>query len=424
MFPKTDDATIRENYARAKDAYAAFGVDTDAAMKRMARIPISINSWQGDDVRGFEVKPEGLDRGGIMATGNYPGRATNADELRSDLDEVSSLIPGPARVNLHASYAETGGKRVERTELAEEHFSRWIDWARDRGYGLDFNPTFFAHPKAESGYTLASPDEGIRRFWIEHGAVSRRIAAAMGRAVGSPCVNNVWLPDGAKDHPMDRWTPRARLRQSLDEMFAEDLGADIVDSLEGKLFGLGSEDYVVGSHEFYLSYCVRNNKVLCLDMGHFHPTETIADKLSAVLGFLDEILLHVSRGVRWDSDHVVILNDDLRELCHETVRGDAIDRVHFGLDFFDASINRLGAWVIGTRSFQRALLNALLEPTDMLRQLETEGNGAAKLAILQETKVLPLGAAWDQYCLTHNVAAGAAWLDEIARYEEDVLCKR
>jgi len=425
MFPQTDQNTIRECYARAKDAYAKFDVNADEAVERLARVPLSLHCWQGDDVAGFEVHEEALDGGGIMATGAFPGRARNADELRRDLDQAIRLMPGPARVNLHAIYAETGGKAVERNELAPEHFARWMDWARERGYGLDFNPSYFAHPKANSGYTLSSEDAGIRGFWIEHGIASRHVAAAMAQTAGSPCVNNHWIPDGAKDNPMDRWGPRDRLARALDDIFAEAVPEGTVkDALEGKLFGLGSEDYVVGSHEFYLGYCVRNGTMPCMDMGHYHPTENVADKLSAVLMFVDEVMLHVSRGIRWDSDHVVIVSDDVRALCHEIVRGGVLDRICFSLDFFDASINRVAAWVIGARSFQRALLNALLEPTAMLRRLENEGNGAAKLGLLQELKLLPLGAVWDHHCLQQDVPAGAAWLNDIARYEADVQARR
>ncbi len=335
------------------------------------------------------------------------------------------LVETKLRVNLHATYAETEGRAVDRDELTPEHFARWIEWVKDKGCKLDFNPSFFAHPKAKSGYTLASADEGIRKFWVAHGIATRRIAAAMGRAVGDACVNNVWIPDGAKDHPMDRWSPRDRLRKSLDEIFAEKLPEnEIVDAVEGKLFGLGSEDYVVGSHEFYLGYCVSTGTMLCLDMGHFHPTETIADKISAVLRYMPRLLVHVSRGVRWDSDHVVILNDDVRALALEIVRGGALDQVSCALDFFDASINRIAAWVIGARSWQRALLAALLEPTAALKELEDAGNGAAKLALLQELKLLPMGAVWNKYCLGMQVPAGAAWLNDIAEYEAKVLSKR
>jgi len=425
MLPAPNPQTVTENYDRAKEAYAAYDVDTDAALERLAGVPISLNCWQGDDVTGFEVREGSVEGGGIMATGGYPYRATNGDQLRQDLDQAIRLIPGTARVNLHAIYAETEGKPVDRDALGPEHFSRWTEWAGERGYGLDFNPSYFAHPKADGGYTLSSADDGIRKFWIDHGKASRRIAAAMGKALKNPCCNNIWIPDGAKDHPVDRWGPRRRLVEALDEIFAEEMPADAIkDALEGKLFGLGLEDYTVGSHEFYLAYCVRHGKILCMDMGHYHPTETITDKLSSILTQVDEVLLHVSRGVRWDSDHVVIFNDEVRAFCHEIVRGGVLDRVLFSLDFFDASINRAAAWVVGARSFLKAMLNALLEPTEKLRQLEAEGKGHAKLGLLQDLKLMPLGAVWNAFCLRHDVPPASGWIAEIDRYEREVLAGR
>ncbi|MFO0890374.1 MAG: L-rhamnose isomerase [Isosphaeraceae bacterium] len=335
------------------------------------------------------------------------------------------MIPGTHRLNLHASYAETGGKKVERDALEPAHFRRWIDWAKSKQMGMDFNPTYFAHPRAADGLTLAHPDPGIRRFWVDHGIVCRRIGAAIGAALGSPCVTNVWIPDGMKDTPIDRRGPRQRLAESLDAMFAEPLDpAHNLDAVEGKLFGLGSESYVVGSHEFYLAYAVSRKKLLCLDAGHYHPTEVLSDKISAVLSVLDEVLLHVSRGVRWDSDHVVILSDELEAIAQELVRGDYLDRVHIGLDFFDASINRVAAWVVGTRCMLKALLLALLEPTPMLRQYESEGNYTARLALLEELKTLPFGAIWDHYCQARDAPVGPAWLDQVRQYEAEVLSKR
>src|SRR6516162_10429540 len=364
------DTAIRMGYELARERYARLGVETEQALARLRRIPISLHCWQGDDVGGFE-SAAGLTGGGIQATGNYPGKARNADELRSDLEKALSLIPGRHRLNLHAIYAETGGRPVERDRLGPEHFARWIDWAKSHGLGLDFNGTFFSHPKAAGGFTLSSRDEGTRRFWVDHGIACRKIGERFGRELGAPCVTNVWIPDGYKDTPVDRKTPRELLRRSLDEIFAEPLDPRFhLDAVEGKLFGLGSESYVVGSHEFYLGYAVTNRKLLCLDAGHFHPTETIADKISAVLTWLDEVLLHVSRGVRWDSDHVVTLTDELRALAEELVRGDYLDRVHIGLDFFDASINRVAAWVIGSRCTLKALLLALLEPSQRLQEAE------------------------------------------------------
>jgi L-rhamnose isomerase len=334
-------------------------------------------------------------------------------------------VPGTHRLNLHASYAETHGRPVERTDLTPDHFRGWIDWANSRGMGLDFNPTYFAHPKADDGLTLSHPDDGVRRFWIEHGIVCRRIGAAFGEALGTPCITNVWIPDGMKDLPIDRKAPRRRLAAALDEVFAERLDpAHNLDAVESKLFGIGSESYVVGSHEFYLGYAISRNKLLCLDAGHFHPTEVISDKISAVMQYLDRLLLHVSRGVRWDSDHVVILSDELRAIAQELVRGDFLDRVRIGLDFFDATINRVAAWVIGTRAMIKAVLLALLEPIDLLRRLEDEGDFTARLAMLEEVKTLPAGAVWDYCCLKSDVPVGRAWLQRVRKYEAEILSKR
>jgi L-rhamnose isomerase len=400
------------------------GVDAEAAMNTLAGIAVSLHCWQGDDVGGFEKMGQELGAG-LAVTGNYPGKARTPDELRSDLDMALSVIPGTHRLNLHASYAETGGRRVERNELQPSHFQGWIDWAKAKHLGMDFNPTYFSHPEAADGITLSHPDEGIRRFWVEHGIVCRKIGAAMGQALGTPCVTNVWIPDGMKDVTIDRRAPRERLKRSLDEMFAEPIDpAHNLDAVEAKLFGIGSETYVVGSHEFYLGYAVQNKKLLCLDAGHFHPTETIADKIPSVLMYLDEILLHVSRGIRWDSDHVVILTDDLRAIAEEIVRGGFLERVHIGLDFFDASINRVAAWVIGTRAMLKALLAALLEPTAQLQRLEGGGDYTGRLALVEEVKTLPLGAVWDYYCLREDVPVGPAWLESVRKYEADVLSRR
>ncbi len=415
--------TIESAYQAAKERYAELGVDTDAAVERLGGIAISLHCWQGDDVGGFEGGP-GASGGGIMATGSYPGKARTADELRADLDKAMSLIPGPQRLNLHAMYAETDGS-VDRNELGPEHFTGWIDWARANGMGMDFNPTYFGHPKADSGLTLSHADDGIRRFWIEHGICCRRIAAAVGKALGSPCVNNLWIPDGYKDIPADRKAPRARLRKSLDEIYAQPMDKSLIlDAVESKLFGIGSESYVVGSHEFYLGYALAKRLLLTLDTGHYHPTEVVSDKLSAVLEFVDEVLLHISRGVRWDSDHVVILSDELVEIAKELVRGDYLGRVHIGLDFFDASIHRIAAWVIGTRCMGKALLIALLEPTERLRAAELTSDFTTRLAMLEELKTLPFGAVWDYYCLKQDVPVGADWLAEVRQYEADVTRKR
>jgi len=414
---------IEQAYRLARERYAQYGVNTEKAMRRLGKIAISLHCWQGDDVGGFE-NAQGLSGGGIMATGAYPGKARTPDELRTDIEKALSLIPGRHRLNLHAMYAETKGK-VDRNELEPRHFKGWVQWARVNGLGMDFNGTYFSHPKAADGFTLSSVNEGIRRFWVEHGIACRQIGAYMGRELGTPCVTNTWIPDGYKDVPVDRKGPRERLRRSLDEIHAQPMNRrHLLDAVEGKLFGIGSESYVVGSHEFYLGYAIANETLLCLDMGHFHPTESVADKISAVMTFVDEILLHVSRGVRWDSDHVVILSDELQALAQELVRGGYLDRTHIGLDFFDASINRIAAWVTGTRCMIKALLLALLEPTDRLRRMEAKGDHTSRLAMLEELKTLPFGAVWDYYCMKSDVPAGDAWLDEVRAYEKNVLSTR
>ena len=411
-------------YAQAQERYAEIGVDCDAAIGRLASVQISLHCWQGDDIGGFEGQ-SGEVGGGLAITGNYPGRARTPSELRTDFEKAVSLIPGRHRINLHAIYAESGGLRVDRDEIRPEHFAGWIDWARESGLGVDFNPTFFAHPRAEDGFTLAHPDEGVRRFWIEHGQACRKIGAAFGQALGSPCVTNVWIPDGYKDLPADRKIPRERLVEALDQVFAEPLDpACNLDAVECKLFGLGSESYVAGSHEFYLGYAITRRKLLCLDAGHFHPTEVVSDKISAVLLWLDRLLLHISRGVRWDSDHVVILSDEVREIAKELVRGAYLGRVHIGLDFFDASINRVAAWIIGARAVQKALLLALLEPAERLRQLEQDGDFTGRLALLELLRTMPSGAVWDRFCETSGVPSESSWLDEVRTYESAVLSQR
>ncbi len=418
------DEQIQQAYEIAKERYAQLGVYTDRALDTLAQISLSLHCWQGDDVGGFENIGEGLS-GGIAATGNYPGKARNADELRRDLDQAYRLIPGQHRLNLHALYAETGGTRVERNELRPEHFAVWLDWAKAHHHALDFNPSLFSHPKAASGFTLASYDKGVRKFWIEHCIACRKIGEAFGRALGSPCITNIWIPDGLKDTPANRRTPRELLHYSLDTIFAEKIDPQFNrDAVEGKLFGLGSESYVVGSHEFYLGYAITNHVLLTLDTGHFHPTETIADKISAVMLYVDELFLHVSRGVRWDSDHVVTFSDDLQLIAQEIVRGGYLDRVHIGLDYFDASINRIAAWVIGARNTLRALLYALLEPIDQLRVLELGGDYTARLALMEEIKGMPFGAVWDYYCWRQNVPVGYAFMEAIKEYEANELSKR
>ncbi len=410
-------------YELAKQQYADIGVDVDRALEVLSAIPISLHCWQGDDVGGFEQTGDELG-GGLAVTGNYLGKARTPDELRADFEMALAVIPGRHRMNLHASYAETGGPRVERNELQPAHFQSWIEWAREKQLGVDFNPTFFSHPQAADGFTLAHQDPSIRRFWVEHGIVCRKIGAAIGEALGTPCVTNVWIPDGYKDTPVDRQGPRVRLAESLDAIFAEPLDPQYnLDAVEAKLFGIGSESYVVGSHEFYLGYAISRQKLLCLDAGHFHPTEVISDKISSVLLYLDEILLHVSRGVRWDSDHVVTLTDELKAIAQEIVRN-GLSRVHLGLDFFDASINRVAAWVIGTRCMIRALLMALLEPSDKMRAFELSGDFTSRLAMQEELKTMPVGPVWDYYCLRSGVPVGAAWLEQVKKYETDVLIKR
>lgn len=418
---KTEE--INAAYRLAAARYQEMGVDTDAALDRLSAIPISLHCWQGDDVGGFENAGEELG-GGLQVTGNYPYKARTPEELRADAARAFSLIPGPHRFNLHSSYAEFSGKKADRNEIEPGHFRNWIDWAKSFGVALDFNPTYFSHPKVVDGFTLAQRDPGIRRFWVEHGIACRRIGAAMGRELGKPCVTNYWIPDGYKDTPIDRKAPRERLLESLDTIFAEPIDpAFNLDAIEGKLFGVGVESYTVGSHEFYLAYAVSRQKLLCLDAGHYHPTENLSDKISSVLLFLPEILLHVSRGVRWDSDHVVVLNSDLEALAEELVRGDFIARTHIGLDFFDATINRVAAWVIGCRSMSKALLKALVEPIAELRCFEAEGNLTARLALLEEAKTLPFGAVWDYYCQRQNVPVGMAWMDEVRQYEKQLAAK-
>ncbi len=410
-------------YRLAHERYATLGVDVDRALRALAKIPVSLHCWQGDDVGGFENFGNALG-GGIAVTGNHPGKARTPDELRADLEKALSLIPGQHRLNLHAMYGEFGGRKVDRDAIEPAHFKNWISWAKANGLGLDFNPTCFSHPKAADGFTLSHRDKGIRQFWIEHCQRSREIGAAMGKALGTPCVTNVWIPDGFKDTPADRQSPRERLVAALDEVFKKPLPAKHnLDAVEGKLFGIGAESCTVGSHEFYLGYAITRRKLLCLDAGHFHPTESIADKISSVLLYVPEILLHVSRGVRWDSDHVVTFTDELQAIAREVIATGHADRIHLGLDYFDASINRIAAWVIGTRNLLRALLLALLEPP-AIRAAELTGDHTARLALQEESKSLPFGAVWDYYCETKGVPVGEAWLAEVKGYGKSVLNKR
>jgi L-rhamnose isomerase len=412
-------------YEIAKARYADFGVDTDAAVDAVLARPISLHCWQADDVAGFETKPGGLSGGGILATGNYPGRARNGEEARADLAKAISLIPGAQRVNVHACYSETD-HYVDRDEMDPSCFRKWMDWANGQGIALDFNPTFFAHPKAEDGFTLSHPDEEIRNFWIRHGKACRKIAEAIGREQGSPCVLNWWTPDGAKDLPADRFSPRARMAASYDEIFGDD-SVDrslCLDYLESKLFGIGSEEYVVSSSEFCSDYALSRGIGLCMDMGHYHPTETLHGKISSHLQFMESLLLHVSRPVRWDSDHVVLFNDDLKNVFLEIQRGGVWDRVRLALDFFDASINRIGAYVIGTRAARKGMLYASLDPTAQLKAYERQGRNAERLALMEEFKSMPFGAVWDVLCERAGVPVGADWLNEMRAYEDAVLSRR
>ncbi|MCY9160946.1 L-rhamnose isomerase [Bacillus atrophaeus] len=416
--------TSNENFERAKQEYEKWGINVEQVLEKIKQVPISIHCWQGDDIEGFEPNKSELS-GGIDVTGNHPGKAHTPEELRRDLEKALSLIPGKHRVNLHAIYAETSGEAVERDELLPRHFENWVRWAKDRGLGLDFNPTLFSHPKAADGFTLSHPDIEIREFWINHCIACRRIGEYFGKELGTPCLTNIWIPDGYKDIPSDRLTPRKRLKESLDRIFKENISEKHnLDSVESKLFGLGSESFVVGSHEFYLGYALKNNKLCLLDTGHFHPTEVVSNKISAMLLYSDKLALHVSRPVRWDSDHVITLDDELREIALEIVRNEALDNVMIGLDFFDASINRVAAWTIGTRNMIKALLYAMLVPNGHLKQLQEEGRFTERLALFEEFKTYPFGAIWDYYCEEMGVPVKEAWLKEVKQYEREVLFKR
>ncbi len=414
-----------QSYGEAKTKYQEIGVDVEKALGILETIPISMHCWQGDDLKGFESSGN-LSDGGILATGQYPGRARTAGELRQDIEKALSLIPGKHRVALHAIYLETAGaKPVPRNDISPKHFSGWIDWAKDQKLGLDFNPTFFAHPMASSGFTLAALDDGVRQFWVEHGIASRKIGEAIGRALDDTCITNFWIPDGYKDFPADRYSPRQRLTDSLDRIFLEPVDPNYnLDAVESKLFGIGSESYVVGSFEYYLGYSITKNKLLTLDSGHFHPTETITDKISSLMFYLDDLYLHVSRGVRWDSDHVVIYDQQVQEIAQEIIRGEFLNRIHIGLDYFDASINRVAAWVIGMRSVIKALLYALVEPYQMLKRYEKTHNFTGRLAWMETAKTLPFGTIWSEYCHRKDVPCDQEWLTEISRYEERILKNR
>ncbi len=416
---------VEKNYLRAKEEYAELGIDTDAVLSELDKINISLHCWQTDDVGGFEKPGSVLGGGGIQATGNFPGKAKTIEQMRSDLDKVMSLLPGKQRLSLHAIYGEFGGKLVDRDQIEPKHFQGWINWAGERGIGLDFNCTCFSHPLADDGFTLSSKDEKIRKFWVEHTKRCRAIAAEMGKQLGSPSVHNIWIPDGMKDTPVDRNTLRKQLKKSLDEIFAVKYSKEYLkDSVESKLFGIGSEAMVVGSHDFYLGYAVKNNILITLDNGHFHPTEQVGDKISSILLFVDEILLHLTRGVRWDSDHVLTFNEELMLIAQEIVRSNALKKVNIGLDFFDASLNRIGAYVIGTRSAQLGFMYALLEPVKTLTRYEDEGRNFERLALLELLKTKPFGAVYDYYCLKNDVPVGSDYIDNIIKYEKEVLLKR
>ncbi|MGE5395698.1 MAG: L-rhamnose isomerase [Candidatus Saccharibacteria bacterium] len=418
-------ARIEKAYQLAKEEYAELGIDTDKVLQKMREVVISLHCWQTDDVGGCETPDATLSGGGIQATGNYPGKASTIDQIRADLEKVLSLLPGKQRLNLHASYGDFKGLLVDRNQIEVTHFQSWIDWCKTQGIGMDFNATCFSHPRAADGFTLSSKNEENRRFWVEHVRRCRAISAEIGRQLGSPCVHNTWIPDGSKDIPVDRNGYRSLLKKSLDEAMEVQYPKEhMKDAIESKLFGIGAESMTVGSHDFYLGYAIKNNKLICLDNGHFHPTEQVGDKISACLQFLDEVLLHVTRPVRWDSDHVVILNDDLQLIASEIIRNDFLGRVNIGLDFFDASINRIGAYVIGTRAAQKAFMIALLEPTRMLVELEEQGKNFERLALLEELKTKPFSAVWDFYCLQSGVAVGTDYITEIQQYEKEVLSQR
>lgn len=414
---------VTKRYEEAKAKYAAIGVDTDAALKALQEVKISMHCWQGDDVKGF-LTPEGELTGGIMATGNYPGAAHTPEQLRQDLEKAYSLIPGKHKLNLHAIYLDTD-ENVDLNEIEPKHFAKWVEWAKEQGLGLDFNPTFFSHPMMKDGMTLSHPDKAVREYWIEHGKRARKIAAYMGEETGQVCIDNFWVPDGMKDNPIDRYQPRKRLMESLDEIFSVEYSEDFTqDAVESKLFGLGAEAYTVGSHEFYMGYGLTRNKLVCLDAGHFHPTEVISNKLSSLALFSKGVMLHVSRPVRWDSDHVVIMDDELQDIAKELVRNDLMERTNIGLDFFDATINRIAAWVIGTRNTQKALLKAMLEPTKELQKMELNFDFTSRLAITEELKDFPYADIWNYFCEQNNVPVGLDWLTEVQAYEKEVLANR
>lgn len=414
---------IQKRYEEAKVKYATLGVDTDKALEELQKVKISMHCWQGDDVAGF-LNPEGELTGGIMSTGNHPGAARTPEELRQDLERAYALIPGKHKLNLHAIYLDTD-EAVDLNELSPKHFEKWVAWAKEQGLGLDFNPTFFSHPMMKDGFTLAHPDQEVREYWIEHGKKSRKIAEYFGRELGQVSINNFWVPDGMKDNPIDRFSPRKRLMESLDAIFSEPVNEEYTqDAVESKLFGLGAEAYTVGSHEFYMGYGLTRDKLICLDAGHFHPTEVVSNKLSSFALFSKGIMLHVSRPVRWDSDHVVLMDDELQEIAKELVRNDLLSKTNIGLDFFDGTINRIAAWVIGTRNTQKALLKAMLEPVEQLKKMELDFDFTSRMAYTEELKDFPYADVWNYFCYQNDVPIGLDWLKNVEEYEEQVLKDR
>ena len=415
---------IQKAYEMAVARYAQIGVDVNAALAQLDKLPISLHCWQADDVTGFE-NPDGQLTGGIQATGNYPGKATSIDQLRADIDKAMELIPGDHRVNIHAFYGDFKGQKVDRNQIEPAHFQSWIDWAKEKNYKLDFNCTCFSHDKSSDGLTLSHPDAEIRNFWIEHVIRCRKIAEEMGRQLGSKCMHNIWIPDGSKDVTVNRYAYRKNLKESLDKVFEYKTNDNyMLDCIESKLFGIGAESYTVGSQEFYMGYGIQNNVIVTLDGGHFHPTEIISDKISSLLLFLPEVMLHVTRGVRWDSDHVVNLNEEIVAIAQEIVRADAVDKVHIGLDYFDASINRIGAYVVGVRATQKALVQALLEPLAKLREYEAKGQNFERMALLEEAKSMPWGDVYNYYCAQKGVIVGESYIADIQKYEQEVTLKR
>ncbi len=421
----TTKETTQKAYELAKEQYAGLGINTDQVLDLMDKIAISLHCWQTDDVSGFENPDAGLSGGGIQATGNYPGKARTIEEVMADIEKSMSLLPGKQRFNMHAMYGDFRSGMVDRDAIEPKHFETWVEWAKKLGIAIDFNCTLFSHPKADSGFTISDLDESIRDFWVEHVKRCRDISAYLGKELGSRCIHNIWIPDGSKDVTVNRYKHRELLKQSLDEILAKDLDpSHMADAVEAKLFGIGVEAFTVGSHEFYLGYAIDRNMMLCLDIGHFHPTEQVSDKVSAVFQFIPELMFHVTRPIRWDSDHVVTLNDDVKALFEEIVWADKFNKVNVGLDFFDASINRIGAYVTGTRAAQKGILLALLSPIKQLRDYEKNGQFFERLALLEESKTMPFGAVWDYYCEKNSVPSGYDYISEIQQYEKDVLSKR